>query len=138
MKTNIPLATYSKRTLPLAYSLLPAGDAVEISEDSAQLDLNALVTGGREGFVAYAITGDSMLESIRPGDIVVVDTWREPKNGDIIVASVNGQNSIKVLEHNPHGLFLVPKNGEYKRREITYKDNFQVIGVVKWHLAPYG
>lgn len=137
MQTFSHVARNSKRTLPLAYSLLPAGDAVELSDDGFQLDLNALITNGREGFIAFTITGDSMLESIRPGDIVIVDTWREPKNGDVIVASVNGQNCIKLFQNDRRGLYLVSSNSQYRPKEIRPSDRFNVIGVVRGHVALY-
>lgn len=131
------LATHSHRTLPLAQSLLSAGPASEILENFALLDLNALVTKNREGFVAFTITGDSMVPTVQTGNIVFVDTWAEPRNGDIVAAECNGLTCIKIFQNGNKGLYLVSANPEYKPRKITPTDNFRVLGVVKGHLAVY-
>lgn len=122
-------------TIPLALSLLSAGEAFEVSDDVEPIDLNVLVTGGRDGFLACVIDGLSMVPHIRHGDMVFVDTWAAPKNGDTVVCSVNGQINVKTFSFNNGGLRLVPKNGEFPEREITPKDVFHVIGVVRSHLA---
>lgn len=137
MNANKKLATKSKSTLPVALSLLSAGDHLEVSEDYDLLDINEMITKGREGFIAYVVTGDSMVDDIRPGYIVFVDSWAEPRNGDIIVSCVNDRNNVKVFERNHRGLFLVPKNGDHPVRQVRPTDNFHVLGVVKGHLALY-
>lgn len=132
------IATKSKHKIPLALSLLAAGDASEVCEDYELLDINELITGGREGYVAYRVTGDSMLESIKPGYIVFVDPYCEPKLGDTIVSRINGKNCVKIFERNRKGLYLISANKAYKPRRVTKLDDFQILGVVKGHLAVYG
>lgn len=129
------MKTHSTQTMPLAHSLLSAGVGFEVSEDFEPLDINFLLTQGRDGFIAFILDGTSMLPHIRHGDLVFVDTWAVPKNGDTIVSNVNGQNSVKIFENSGRGLFLVPKNREYPEREVTQKDSFHVVGVVRAHLA---
>lgn len=135
MKELRKLMPHSTHAIPLALSLLPAGNAFEVSEDFELLDVNKLITGDREGFVCFIVDGTSMVPFIQQGNLVFVDTWATPKNGDVIVSNVNGCNSVKVFEQSNRGLFLVPKNGEFPEREITPKDSFHVVGVVRAHLA---
>lgn len=133
---NVMPHTSGKR-IPLAYSLLSAGAAIEITDDGyALLDVNALLTGGREGCIAFVVTGDSMREDILPGYIVFIDTLSEPRNGDTVAINVNGQNCIKVFEHK-QGLRLVPKNGDYPTYEVQPSDATHVLGVVRGHVAVY-
>jgi SOS-response transcriptional repressors (RecA-mediated autopeptidases) len=132
------IATKSKSKIPLALTLLPAGEPSEMFDDYELLDLNDLITGGREGYIAYRVTGDSMLENIKPGYIVFVDPYCEPKHGDIIVSRINGKNCVKIFEKNTKGLYLVPANKIYKPVRVTKSDDFQILGVVKGHLAVYG
>lgn len=129
------LAQHSQKRIPLAHSLLSAGDAAEISEDYQLLDVCELITGGREGFVAYEVTGDSMVADIMPGYIVFVDPFCEPRNGDIVASCVNGRNNVKIFERKPSGLFLVSANKKYQPFEVKPSDNFFILGVVKAHLA---
>lgn len=131
------LSTHSVRQLPLAFSLISAGSAAEVVEDHQFLDVNDLITKGRDGFVAFEVTGDSMVDTIHPGYIVFVDTWAEPKNGDIVASVVNGLTCIKIFRRARGNLYLVPANPEYEPRRITAQDNFWVLGVVRSHLAVY-
>ena len=125
----------STTTIPLAHSLLSAGAGFEVSEDFEPLDVNQLITGNREGFIAFILDGTSMLPHIRSGDLVFVDTWAVPRNGDTVVCNVNGQNNVKVFENSNRGLFLVPKNGAFAARKIKPTDSFTVVGVVRAHLS---
>ena len=124
------------KQIPLAYSLLSAGPGVQVCDDGfALLDLNFLITGGRENFLAFVITGDSMREDIHPGNIVFVDPNAEPQNGDTVVVNINGENCIKIFERSVTRLYLVPMNDAYPTREVRPTDTFHVLGVVKSHLA---
>lgn len=135
---GVPIMSRSRSNpIPLAYSLLSAGPGAIVDEEYALLDLNALVTGGRDGCVAFVVTGDSMRADILPGYIVIVDTYREPKNGDTVVVNVNDQNCVKIFEHQTRGLYLVPKNGDFPTREVKPTDKFHVLGVLRSHIAVY-
>lgn len=130
-----PLRAQSHLTIPLANSLLSAGPTSEIGDDFRLLDINFLVTSGREGFFAFEVTGDSMVDTIKPGALVFVDTWAEPRNGSIIAADVNGLTCIKIFQYSSSGLYLVSANIEYKPKEITSGDSFRVLGVVTYQLS---
>ena len=132
------VATRSKEKLPICISSLAAGDPAEIYDDYELFDVNELITGGREGFVAYKVTGDSMLEYIKPGYIVFADPYCQPEQGDVIVSRINGKNCVKIFKKSGNGLYLVSANKLYKPRRVTNVDEFQILGVVKGHLAVYG
>jgi phage repressor protein C with HTH and peptisase S24 domain len=125
----------STKSMPLALSPLSAGDAAESSDDYELVDMNEMFTGGKEGYALYPVTGDSMVDEIRPGYLVIVDTFAVPCNGDIVASTVGGKLNVKILDKNPNGLFLVSKNKKYQPRRITERDCFQVIGVVVGHIA---
>lgn len=131
------LATKSAKQMPIALSYIAAGEASEIFEDYEMLDINEMVTRGREGFIAYRVTGDSMLEYIKPGYMVFVDPYCEPKVGDIIVSRINGKNCVKIFQKTRKGLYLVSANKNYPPKEVKRTDDFQILGVVKGHLAVY-
>lgn len=87
--------------------------------------------------MAYRVTGDSMLEYIKPGYIVFADTYCAPQHGDVIVSRVNGKNCVKIFERNGNGLYLVSANKSYKPIKIRKSDDFYILGVVRGHLAVY-
>jgi SOS-response transcriptional repressor LexA len=126
------------RQIPLAFALLPAGNAVEVCDDGyGMLDVNFLICGDRECF-AFVVTGDSMRDDIQHGNIVFIDPNVEPKNGDTVAVSINGANCIKIFERTDRRLYLVPKNGDFPTCEVRPSDIFHVLGVVKAHLAMHG
>lgn len=131
------LATTSHQKIPLALNKIAAGPAAEIGEDFTLLDLNLLITKGREGFVAFEVTGDSNHPDIQSGYIVFVDTWAEPRNGDYVASTVNGLTCIKKFSIAGRSLRLVSTNQKYPPREVTAADTFSVLGVVRGHLAVY-
>jgi len=131
------LHTHSNQKIPMAYSMIAAGPAVEIGEDFQMLDVAELITRGRDGFAAYTLTGFSDAPHMLPGYIVFVDTWSQPQSGDMIAAIINGQTCVKKFEHTNRGLRLVSRNADYNAREITPNDSFHVLGVVRGHLALY-
>lgn len=128
------LTQHSRQQIPLALSMIAAGPAIEVTEDFNLLDVNELITGGREGYLAFEVTGNSM-PPIEPGYIVFVDSWRQPKNGDVIATEVNGLICIKQFKQERRGLFLVSANREYEPRQITERDRFRILGVVRGHLG---
>lgn len=130
-----PLAHKAHRTIPLAISFISAGPATECLEDFHLLDLNAYVTKGRDGYIAFEVTGDSMIEYIRPGALVVVDTWAEPKNGDVVASTVNGLTCITIFQNTRRGMYLVSANGNYQPKRVMPEDSFRVLGVVRYQIA---
>lgn len=128
----------SHQAIPLAFSLLSAGPAVEIDGDGyALLDTNFLLTGGRDGCLAFIVTGDSMQPDIHPGFIVVIDPHKEPRNGDAVAVSINNETCVKIFEREQQRLYLVPRNSEYPIKEIRPTDSVHILGVVTGHLSVY-
>ena len=84
------------------------------------------------------VSGDSMIEAgICDSDIAVIDRSLQPVDGDVIVAFVNGEFTIKYLDlkHKEEGYIeLRPANANYLPIRIDAYDNFRVWGVVVWTL----
>ena len=77
---------------------------------------------------------------IKNGDIAVIDRSLEPADGDIIVAFVNGEFTIKYLDlsHMSEGYIeLRPANPAYSPIRIDAEDNFRVWGVVVWTIKQW-
>lgn len=129
--------SHSRSTIPLAHSSLSAGAGAEISEGFDLIDINEMVTGGQEHFRMFRINGDSMVPSIPSGAWVVVDPLAEPRNGQPVVAMLNGQYCVKRFEIGRRGLALVSPNASYLRYPVSPSDEFEIVGVVAWHLYPH-
>lgn len=75
------------------------------------------------------VTGDSMIEAgILPGDMVLVDRSLTPKSGDIVIAQVDGQWTMKYFIRKGGEVVLVPANSKYK--PIKPKSELNIGGVV--------
>lgn len=105
----------------------PADDYVE-----GALDLNALLIERPAASFFVRVTGDSMTGAgIFPGDIVLVDRSLEPRNGQIVIAVLNGEMTIKRLRRTREETWLEPENAAYPVLRVSEDDAFEVWGVVK-------
>ena len=76
-------------------------------------------------------TGDSMMDAfIPPKAKLVVDRSLSPVNGNIVVAVLNGEFTVKFLKKNDHYCWLVPANRKYPEINITAGMDMQIWGVV--------
>lgn len=66
---------------------------------------------------------------IYPDDLLVVDRSVTAVHGDIVIASLNGEFTVKVLEREPV-VRLVPRNCRYSPIVINEGDDFEIFGVV--------
>ena len=100
------------------------------------LDFNRDLIKHPEATFYGRVDGDSMMDAgISDGDIAVIDRALEPSDGDIIVAYINNEFTIKYLDlkHKKDGYIeLRPANKDYKPIRIDEYDDFEVWGVVVW------
>lgn len=83
------------------------------------------------------VKGDSMIEEgIHEGDLVVVERKNEPKDGDIVIAEVDGGWTMKFLRKKPgKSVFLEPANKNYK--PIYPEHEMRIAAVVKGVIRKY-
>lgn len=93
------------------------------------LSLDEMLIQNREASFLLKVTGDSMTGAgIMPNDMVIVDRSQTPKSGDIVIAEVDGQWTMKYLRKRGDSVMLVPANPKYK--PITPKNELTIAGVV--------
>ncbi|MFK7845553.1 MAG: LexA family protein [Rhodothermales bacterium] len=118
-------------TMPLFSSGVSAGyPAVADNHVDRAISLNDLVRHPPASFLVR-VQGYSMIdEGIRDGDMLVVDKSLDYRNNDIIVASLQGELTVKRLEFRRDNVRLCPANPEYPVIDITEEMDFQLLGVV--------
>jgi len=96
-----------------------------------RIDLNKeLVKHPLATFMAKC-DNDSMINAfIPPNAKLIVDKSLTPQNGDVVVAVINGEFTLKFLKKNNIKCWLIPANKKYKEIEIIPEMNFNVWGVV--------
>lgn len=106
----------------------PADDYVEHA-----LDLNEHLVRNPPATYFVRAAGDSMEGvGIRPGDLLVVDRSIDPRPGHIVIASVQGEYTVKLLERREGRLWLAPANPRYLPIEITPDSDLEIWGVVAY------
>ena len=94
-----------------------------------------LITRPDSSFL-LAVSGDSMTGAgIMEGDLVIVERDREPRNGDIVIAEVDGEWTIKYLRKEGRNITLVAANQKYKT--IRPKTDLRIGGVVTAVIRKY-
>ncbi len=85
--------------------------AEECIEDYIPFD-----TGGRsDEYFALRVRGESMLDAgILPGDLVVVHSQVTASNGEIVVALLEDEATVKRLQRKNGAVWLLPENPEYE------------------------
>jgi SOS regulatory protein LexA len=93
------------------------------------LSLDDLLIQNRDATFLLKVSGDSMSGAgILPGDMVIVDRGQTPKSGDIVIAEVDGEWTMKYLRKRGTGVALIPANSQYK--PIRPKNELKIAGVV--------
>ena len=98
--------------------------AEECIEDYLTFD-----TGGRQNeYFALRVRGESMLGAgILPGDLVVVHRQQTANNGEIVVAMIEDEATVKRLSRRNGHTWLLPENDAYSPIDGTYA---QILGKV--------
>ena len=105
------------------------------------LDFNRDLIKNPEATFYGRVSGDSMIEAgICDSDIAVIDRSLQPVDGDVIVAFVNGEFTIKYLDlkHKEEGYIeLRPANANYQPIRMDADGSFRVWGVVVWTIKQW-
>ena len=104
----------------------PADDYIEL-----QISITDIVTNNPRSIYFVRVHGDSMQDAhILDGSVLAVDRSLESDSGDIIVAIVNREFTVKRFIKQIGKAYLVPENKKYQALEITPEMDFEVWGKV--------
>jgi repressor LexA len=100
------------------------------------MSLDQYLIKNKEATYLLKVKGDSMIDAgILPGDLVLVERTNAPKVGNIVIAEVDGEWTMKYLRKRGQQLYLAPANKNY--RPIVPKDALKVVAVVKAVIRKY-
>ncbi len=104
--------------------------AIENMEGSLVVD-PAFLKKAEDAF-ALRVKGDSMINvGINDGDLVIVSPNEQSRNGDIVVAILNDEATVKRFELADKKVKLIAENDAYLPIEISKEDDFRLVGKVK-------
>lgn len=123
-QSSLPLDLFSSKVEAGFPS--PAEDFVE-----GQLDLNEHLIHHPAATFFVRVSGDSMIGvGIHHNDILVVDKSLEATSGSVVIATINGDFTVKTLERHGNKIQLVAANPNYPTIDVSPEMDFDIWGVV--------
>ena len=124
------------RDVPLA-GLIAAGEPIEAVRGNELVAVPEDMIGRREVYV-LKVRGESMVdERVRDGDYVIVENRTDPKNGEMVVALLNGDNAtLKKFYREKSQIRLQPAHPTMKPIFVQ-DDELAIQGVVVGIMRKY-
>ncbi len=123
-------------TLPLL-GYIAAGSPIEAVEQQERFQVpDWMRTNGR--CYVLQVKGESMIEEgILDGDHIVIEQRNHARNGEIVVALVDGTDAtLKRIEQRPGSVILHPANASMKPMQFS-PDQVQIQGVLVGQMRRY-
>lgn len=120
------------------YGVVAAGSPIEaLQQEDERLQLEELFPQHR-GLFALRVRGDSMIEEhIQDGDLVLIEPKTNPREGEPVVAWVDGEVTLKRYYREGNRICLQPANSQMKPIYVTAKDNVRILGVLRGVIRCY-
>ena len=116
------------QSIPL-YGRIAAGSPIEaIRDENGSVELPPSMLGSGDHY-ALEVDGDSMIKAgINDGDTVIIKKADNVRDGDIVVALVDGEEvTLKRLERRNGQVILIPENDDYEE-QVYAPEQVQIQG----------
>ena len=122
--------------LPLL-GLVQAGNPTAVDPETLEtMSLDGYLIHDRAHTFLLEVKGDSMIEAhIEEGDVVVAERTTSAKDGDIVVAEVDGEWTLKYYRRIGERSWLMPANRNYK--PIYPKQSLRIAAIVRGVVRKY-
>ena len=129
-------STSKKLKIPLLSDAISAGfpsPADDYTEEN--IDLNDHLISNPFSTFFLRVKGDSMINAgIQDKDLIIVDKSLTAKPGDIIIAMIDGEFTIKRLSIRNNELYLKAENNTYPDFKFKNHIDIQIWGVVVYSI----
>jgi len=129
---------FTKRSfaIPLVGSVQAGFPSPEEESLCDIISMDEYLVAKPEASFLLQVSGDSMIgEGIMAGDLVIVERGREPKSGDIVIAEVDGEWTMKYFKREGKQVVLEAANPKYPI--IRPKTELRLGGVVTAVIRKY-
>ena len=128
-------ATITTACLPLL-GLIAAGEPIEALENPEMVDVPPFLLHP-DNYVLQ-VKGDSMIdEQIHDGDFIVVKKTKIARSGQIVVALINGEATLKCYVPKTDCIELHPRNPNFPIIKVNPQDDFYINGVLLYSFRNY-
>lgn len=116
-----------------------AGFPTPAEEDIAEsMSLDSYLIPNREATFMLRVSGESMIEAgIQPGDMVIVERRTDAKDGDIVVAFIDGGYTVKFLRKRNGKVWLDPANKDFDPIVPAEGEELHIMAVVRAVIRKY-
>ena len=132
-------STTKRFRIPLLNDSVSAGfpsPADDYKEEN--IDLNEHLISNPFSTFFLRVKGDSMINAgIKDKDLIIVDKSLIAKPGDIVIAMIDGEFTIKRLSIKNDELYLKAENHNYPDFKFKNHINVQIWGVVIYSIHSY-
>jgi SOS-response transcriptional repressor LexA len=125
--------------LPLA-GVVRAGFPLSLGEELPEdMSIDEYLVTKPEASFLLRVSRDSMTgEGIMPGDLVIVEKGRDPRTGDVVVAQLDGEWTMRYFTRTKSGT-VVLESANPKHPPIHARGELKIAGIVsavvrKYHL----
>lgn len=130
------IADVSLSSIPMLGSV-KAGFPSDVAEELKDtINIDDFLIERKENSFMLTVDGDSMIEAhIADGDMVLVEKTNQAKDGQIVIANVDGEFTMKYFKKDGDKVYLLPANKDFK--PIYPKMYLNIIAVVKAVIRKY-
>jgi DNA polymerase V len=126
-----PVITETPHNGTLGDSMVSAGFPSPADDTHETFDIVSHIVRHPTATFFMRVAGDSMTGAgIFDGDLLVVDRSIEAKSGDIVVAVLDGEFTIKRFRRSGSTIELVPENPKYRKIMMHEGMELEIWGVV--------
>ncbi|MGL6227324.1 MAG: LexA family protein [Thermoguttaceae bacterium] len=131
-KVDVGLTDIDPIVRPVALETIPAGFPSPAENSVGEhLDLSGYLVARPESTFFMRVSGDSMIGAgIFDGDLLIVDRSLVPSSGDIVIAILNGELTVKRLFIDRQRIELRPENHQFRVIRLTDESALEIWGVV--------
>jgi repressor LexA len=123
-------------TIPLIGQVAAGRPILAVENIEGRIAVDEMFARSRECF-ALRVNGDSMRDAgIVDGDVVIVNPQPDARNGDVVVALIDDEATVKTYVRRNGGVVLHPENPEYEdivldRRSGDARVLGKVVGLMR-------
>lgn len=109
------IADISLSSIPMLGSV-KAGFPADVAEELKEtINIDEYLVSKKENSYMLTVDGDSMIDAhIADGDMVLVEKTNEAKDGQIVIANVDGEFTMKYFKKDGDKVWLLPANKDFK------------------------
>ena len=125
-----------RKELPIL-GLVEAGFPTSVGEELMDtMSIDEFLIENKEATYLLKVKGDSMIGAgIMPGDLVIVERGRPARVGEVVVAEVDREFTLKYFRKKGNKIYLESANKKYK--PIFPKEELKILAVVRALIRKY-